>query len=600
MSNQAENNVSTQSNINNNGLAINKKKKKFKIPTPYTIIFFLLVFVVLLTWIMDWANVTVLDNGETFKITGAGIIDVFTAPFQAFVNKSNILIFILSIGAFSFLVMESKSLDAVTQKLVKKMGDHSIWIIPIFTFMLSFFGSTYGMCEESLGFLFVLCPLMLATGFDVVTAVLMIIMGVDLGTMMASTDPFLITPAVSATNDAIGHNAVAFADGIAFRLIAWVIITLFAIAYVTGYAIIVKKNPKRSVVFADMEGHKKFFLHEKIVEEPLTKKRLAIAIIYLISFLVMITYLVSWDGLLSKADLFDGDYNNPYIQRWTYGDITINSDLDMEQGVHYASINDWLQRSPAGAKFSDWAIAQNGEDFDPASLFTMTNDPSTFGPMMKAQIWMHNHFPYFAGFTPGLGLGDLNYVSGIFFIASIVVGSLTWAGEEKFSQVLVDGARDVLGVVFMISLAGGINVIFQQSGMSDAAAHGMKLSGMNPYLFIIMSYLVFIPISFAIPSSSGFATAIFPIWGPAANQVTMTGSITATSGSITAFSFANGWANLFSPATGLVMGACAMAKVNYVQFLKAIWPAIVITFFLNIILLVMGTGMDLSSGAHLF
>jgi uncharacterized ion transporter superfamily protein YfcC len=238
MGNRTESNeVPVNSNNNTNITPKNKEKKKFKIPTPYTIIFFLVVFVVLLTWILDWSNVSVTwtdsdNNTQVSTVTGAGIIDIFTAPFVAFVKKANILVFILAVGAFSFIVMKSKSLDAVTQKLVKKMGDHSIWIIPIITVMLSFFGSTYGMCEESLGFLFVLCPLMLATGFDVITAVLMIILGVDLGTMMATTDPFLITPAVSATNEAMKQDIVAFADGLAFRLIAWVVITAFTIGYV--------------------------------------------------------------------------------------------------------------------------------------------------------------------------------------------------------------------------------------------------------------------------------------------------------------------------------------------------------------------------------
>jgi uncharacterized ion transporter superfamily protein YfcC len=538
MGNRTESNeVPVNSNNNTNITPKNKEKKKFKIPTPYTIIFFLVVFVVLLTWILDWSNVSVTwtdsDNKtQVSTVTGAGIIDIFTAPFVAFVKKAKILVFILAVGAFSFIVMKSKSLDAVTQKLVKKMGDHSIWIIPIITVMLSFFGSTYGMCEESLGFLFVLCPLMLATGFDVITAVLMIILGVDLGTMMATTDPFLITPAVSATNEAMKQDIVAFADGLAFRLIAWVVITAFTIGYVVIYALRVKKNPDRSVVFADMEGHKQFFLHESVQEIPLTKKRIAIASIYLITFLVMIVYLVSWDGLLGFKDDID------HIETW--------------------------------------------------------------GPMLQAQEWMKVHFPYFAGFTPGLGLGDLYYVSGIFFIASLMVGFLTWKGEDKFAEVMIDGAKDVLGVVFMISFAGAINVIFEASGMSAVAAHGLKFAGVNPYAFIIISYLVFIPISFAIPSSSGFATAIFPIWGPASNDVVLTGNITATSGSITAFSYASGWANLFSPATGLVMGACSIAKINYVQFLKALWPAIVITFILNIVLLTAGTGIDIASGIHIF
>lgn len=548
---------------NQNNLSGNlgtKKRKKFKVPTPYTIIFVLIFFVVILSWILDWSNANVVHDGQKYSVTGAGIIDIFRAPFTAFIQRANILVFILAIGAFSYIVMKSKALEALTESLVRKMGDKSIWIIPILVTALSFFGTSYGMCEESLGFLFIICPLMLAMGFDVVTAVLIIIMGVDIGTMMAITDPFLITTAVNAAVS--GGAQVSFTDGIIFRVIAWVIMTIFTAIYIVIYALRVKKDPKKSVVFEDHDGHKEYFLKEKVETVYLTKKRLWICIIYLLAFLIMVVYLVSWDNIFGFTDTH-----------------LSNSDKLPNGASH------WWQNSIV------WRVITDGSG-------NIINNPSTFGPMLKAQIWMLNNFPYFAGFTPGLGNGDMDGVSAIFLIASIIVGLLTWRGEEGFVIDFIDGARDVLGVVFIIALASSINVIFQETGMSDLAKYGISLNNMNPFLFIIASYIIFIPLSFAIPSTSGFSMAIFPIWGKVASGVHV-GSINMVSGSITAFSYASGWANLFSPATGLVMGSCSLAKMNYIQLLKALWPCLAITFIFNIVLLITGTALDIT-GIHFF
>ncbi|WP_053228495.1 hypothetical protein [Spiroplasma taiwanense] len=178
----------------------------------------------------------------------------------------------MSIGAFIFIVMKSKALDAMTQKIAWKFKEKTIWAIPIIIVFLSFCGSAYGMAEEALGFHMIVIPLMLVAGFDSFTAILTVLLGGGIGPMLATFDPFLIFTAVDASNAAIGSEVVTSTDGLIFRAISWVLITTFTSAYVMTYAYKVKKNPERSYTFSTLEEDKKFFLKEQVEKVELTKK----------------------------------------------------------------------------------------------------------------------------------------------------------------------------------------------------------------------------------------------------------------------------------------------------------------------------------------
>jgi uncharacterized ion transporter superfamily protein YfcC len=54
---------------------------------------------------------------DTVDIKPAGVVDLFVAIFHGFESKTEIIFFVMSIGAFIFVVMKSKSLDALTQKI---------------------------------------------------------------------------------------------------------------------------------------------------------------------------------------------------------------------------------------------------------------------------------------------------------------------------------------------------------------------------------------------------------------------------------------------------------------------------------------------------
>jgi uncharacterized ion transporter superfamily protein YfcC len=80
-------------------------------------------------------------------------------------------------------------------------------------------------------------------------------------------------------------------------------------------------------------------------------------------------------------------------------------------------------------------------------------------------------------------------------------------------------------------------------------------------------FLLFLPLSFLIPSSSGLATLSMPIIAPLAGFI---GASTALV--VTAYQGASGVMNLFIPTSAVVMGGLAIARVPYGSYLRWVWP----------------------------
>ena len=100
-------------------------------------------------------------------------------------------------------------------------------------------------------------------------------------------------------------------------------------------------------------------------------------------------------------------------------------------------------------------------------------------------------------------------------------------------------------------------------------------------------YLLFLPLSFLIPSSSGLATVAMPIMAPLASFVEVPARLV-----VTAYQSASGLLNLVTPTSAVVMGGLAIARVPYGTYLRWVWPLLAILAALTI--LVLGLGATLA------
>lgn len=195
--------------------------------------------------------------------------------------------------------------------------------------------------------------------------------------------------------------------------------------------------------------------------------------------------------------------------------------------------------------------------------------------------------PIIGGDKGILAFGNWYFVemSALFLLGSFIAGCIAKGSgliKENLLNTFITGSKDMLSVAFIIGLARGIQIILESSGMAPTILYygSQLLSGLPEGIFSILTYLFYIPLSFLIPSTSGLATATMPIVGDLAYNVF--GSTNGQVEAITAYSAASGIVNLITPTSGVVMGALAMAKMDYGKWVKVISPLLVIIFVLTI------------------
>ncbi len=187
-------------------------------------------------------------------------------------------------------------------------------------------------------------------------------------------------------------------------------------------------------------------------------------------------------------------------------------------------------------------------------------------------------------FVTGLPIGQWYFdeASTWFFIMAVVIGIVGGLGEKKIVNTFIAGAADMMSVVLIIALARGISVLMAATGLDQfVLKHAADaLSGLSGVVFAPMSYLLYLVLSFLIPSSSGMATVSMPIMGPLAQGLGFPPEVM-----VQVFGGANGLVNLFTPTSGAIMGGLALARVEWTTWLKFAMKVIVVIGIVSVVIL---------------
>jgi uncharacterized ion transporter superfamily protein YfcC len=172
-----------------------------------------------------------------------------------------------------------------------------------------------------------------------------------------------------------------------------------------------------------------------------------------------------------------------------------------------------------------------------------------------------------------------------FLLFAILIGKIAGMKEGELTTTFVDGARDLLGVALIIGIARGITVIMNNGQITDTVLHWAEeaLGDVGQGAFAVVMYLLFLPLSFLIPSSSGLATVAMPIMAPLADFAGASRSLV-----VTAYQSASGLLNLVTPTSAVVMGGLAIARVPYGAYLRWVWPLVLMLGVLSVAVLGIG------------
>lgn len=247
-----------------------------------------------------------------------GILDPDTgtvAPGNAgeLFGSAGVFLFVLAIGAFVTMVFATGALDRAIARLAHRLRGRGLLLVAAVMAVFSVLGSIEGFAEETLGFYGLVVPMVLALGYDRMTAAGAVILGAGVGVTASTVNPF-------ATGVASSAAGVSLGDGLPLRLLMWAVLTAVTIGYVLRYAARVKARPERSLVgFLPGDAEAAERAGRQAEPEPLTRTQTAVVAFMALVFAFMVFAVVPWAGVLTG----DADAA-PYAWQldWSFGQLS--------------------------------------------------------------------------------------------------------------------------------------------------------------------------------------------------------------------------------------------------------------------------------------
>lgn len=524
-----------------------------RFPHTYVIIFSLIILAAVLTWIFpggDYVEQVKMVDGKEVKQLDFQPLDsqpqtwqVFGALYKGFVRQAGIIVFILMIGGAFWIMNSTKALDAgiisfirFTRglehlKFFRAIGVDNV-VIVLIMLMFSLFGAIFGMSEETIAFVIILVPLAISMGYDSIVGVAMCYLGAHIGFAGAMLNPFTI-------GIAQGIAGLPLFSGLEYRFFCWVVINIIGIGFVLLYARKIRKNPQRSPVYA-VDAHWRERNADKVDQIEFHTPPAA-----WISFGLTLLALIFFSVAYPMSEVRVGTAEPARFPAIPIATVLfgITSILALRKTVHYYILN--------------------------ILLFTVIF----------------------------LIIGVMGYgwyimeIAALFFAMGIASGLSMGYGGNRQVGLFLDGARDIVSAALVVGLAGGIIVILEDGRVIDTILFRLasSLHQVGQIQAVGTMYVIQTIINLIIPSGSAKAALTMPIMAPFSDLIYLSRQAT-----VMAFQFGDGFTNMITPTSGVLIGALGVARIPYDKWLKWIWPLILIFFILGFILLIPTVTMKLN------
>lgn len=524
-----------------------KMAKLRKIPHTFTIVFFLILCAAVLTWIIpggEFVRHTVDVNGSQREVVVNGSFhytdrapqtwQVFSSFFKGFVDKADIIVFILMVGGAFWILNSTRAIDigvmAFLRKVTKlqrykffeKIGVNNI-ILTLIMLMFSIFGAIFGMSEETIAFVVIFIPLAISMGYDSIVGVCICYVAAHIGFAGAILNPFTI-------GIAQGIAELPIFSGMEYRLFCWVVLTIICIAFVLWYAARVKRNPEKSPVYK-LDAY--------------------------------------WRNRVEEQEKEPALYHTPRAAWIVWGAITAVL-------ACFAIMYPFTTIAIGNSQFSVCILPVL------AALFFVTG----FVALRKSVHYFILNLLFFTIFyliTGVLGYGwYIMEISALFLAMGIFSGIAYGNGADSISKLFLEGAKDIMSAALVVGLASGIIFILKDGKIIDTILYGMSkgLSSLGETASVGAMYVFQTLLNLIMPSGSAKAALTMPVMAQFADLIGVSRQTT-----VLAFQFGDGFTNMITPTSGVLIGCLGVAKIPYGTWLKWFWKFIVLLVFVGFLLL---------------
>jgi uncharacterized ion transporter superfamily protein YfcC len=405
-------------------------------------------------------------------------------------------------------------------------------VITLIMLMFSIFGATFGMSEETIAFIIIIVPLAITMGYDSIVGVSMCFVAAGLGFAGALLNPFTI-------GIAQGLSDLPLFSGIEYRFFCWIVINAVGIAWILRYAAKVKKNPKASPVYEDDA-----YWRNKGNTEDVENIRFHTPKSAWFTFFFILVVMAIYSWLMPETTLKVGNSSAtiPVIPILT-GAFLITSLLSLRKSAHFFVLN--------------------------LLLFTIL---------------------YLIVGVMGYGWYVME-IATLFFAMGIASGVAMNNSANKITNLFLEGVKDILSAAMVVGLAGGIIIVLQNGQVIDTILYSISesMGNMGEVASVGMMYVFQTIINVVIPSGSAKAALTMPIMSQFSDLIGVSRQAT-----VMAFQFGDGFTNMITPTSGVLIGVLGVAKIPYDKWVKWITPFMIVLVLLGFLLLIPTVLMELN------
>jgi len=160
--------------------------------------------------------------------------------------------------------------------------------------------------------------------------------------------------------------------------------------------------------------------------------------------------------------------------------------------------------------------------------------------------------------------------------------SINMSANNLVKQFL-EGAKDIFSAALVVGLAGGIIVILTDGYIVDSIMYGLSktMQGFGKLGSLSTMYGIQTALNIIIPSGSAKAALTMPIMAPFSDLIGVSRQAT-----VMAFQFGDGFTNMITPTSGVLIGVLGVAKIPYDIWFRWVWKLILALFILGLIMLI--------------
>jgi len=518
-----------------------------KIPHTFTIVFCIVIICAIATWIVpggEFARETInidgiersIVKGDTFEYTDSQpqTWQVFVSFFKGFSRTAHIISFIFMLGGAFWILNATNAINIgisnflrSTERLqknrfFKKIGVNNL-VITLIMLIFSLFGAIFGMSEETIAFIIIFVPLAISMGYDSVTGVLMCYVAAHVGFGGAMFNPFTI-------GIAQGLAGLPIFSGLEYRVLCWIILTLITIVFTLWYANRVKKNPKKSFMY-EIDS----FWRDKAAETQGVQKTVKSTwATWVVHGAISITLIVC-------SFLF------------TYSSITVGNNTIS------------IMIFPIIAAF-----------FIPFGFYSALKS-------------VHNYILSLLLLTVVvLIVGVLGYhwyvgeIAGLFFAMGVASGLAFHHTFDKIIRLFLEGCKDIMNAALVVAIGGGIIIILEDGKIIDTILYGISqtMATAGEIGSVGTMYFIQTVLNLIIPSSSAKAVLTIPMMAEFSDLIGISRQLT-----VLAYQLGDGFTNMITPTSGVLIGCLGIARVPYSKWLKFFLPFLCILVIIGFLLL---------------